>query len=109
MKRFLATSAALLLAEPAQAVDYVACEAMQKSAARINASWGEARGNASTTLKGRHCQELGHKKYDSAWFDCMSAHTPSNAEIDAELVAIRDQYTPKLKQVNDDYAKAGCI
>jgi len=120
--RRLFVAALVLLAGPAQAVDYVKCEAMQKAFGRVTASAEQAEKDAWREIMKRYEEtNCGVKpstmsvdyttKKVLAWYDCASAARTSNSkQMQAELAS--DPNTMSLRaraaKIQADYNKLGC-
>ena len=128
MKRFISGTAAVLAlgATPAQAMDYVKCEAMNKMAARIRFSIGEIRssvgGQSGVAMRnacadhqkefdtylssGEHEQALvAIRAYNTCSEQWMAANDGSWEQKKQAASAIHRQ---RLAQVQRDYEAAGC-
>ena len=112
MKKLLIASAALLLAAPAQAVDYVACEAMQRANDRLVAArqrdLAAAGAKVNRDFQNAKCGQF--EALSSAWSKCLlEAGFPSDEDYRKVHDPIRAQYAVKIEKLQADYTKAGCI
>ncbi len=120
--RRLFIAAVVLLAGPAQAVDYVKCEAMQKALSRVTASaeqvekdvWGEIYDRYTLNNCGLR-PSAGLPGYSTksvlAWYDCSSTTYRANYEkmkkelaADPRVLALRT----RAAKIQADYSKQGC-
>ena len=123
MKRFLSITAAVLAigVTPAQAMDYVKCEAMNKAAGRLRVSSRQAREQVhddyNRTRKAA-CVHQGDVRTMSAkeygaetarWSACSSQWHAANWDaLEQKKAAASAVHTQRLAQVQKDYEAAGC-
>ncbi len=94
----------LLLAGPAQALDYVKCEAIQSAGSRLQASY---RAEVRTLIDGFKEQRCGPAERTIAYLVC--AKEALNDPLLAKQVKRPDEiYPARIQRVEADYKKAGC-
>ena len=112
----------LLLTPAAQAIDYVKCEAMQKAAARVEASQKKAVQPYIQALKGPILEEECGKSPDyledpdsyderrSVYDECTKPGGRAFTRIVAALEAVPEmvEMTARLEKIKADYEKEGC-
>jgi hypothetical protein len=117
MKPFLLVF--LLFAGPAQAVDYMKCEAMQRALERTFASASTDIDKSFAAIIAPKCGkrpdkaliitlgELSYLQEDSKWLNC-SQEAMKGANLGKERKRIEAKWQPKLNKINADIKKAGC-
>ena len=101
--------ALLLLAAPAaNAVDYVKCEAMNKTAARLRLTRdSEAQGAGIRVREVALAAECAELKGDGkAWLECAN-RTGYEEALEASQ-AVKAAYSERLAKIQADYQAAGC-
>ena len=101
-----------LLSAPAMAVDYVACEAMQRANERLQLEQQKeltAAGQKVTRdFQAANCGQL--EPLSAAWNKCLlDAGFPSQEDYTKVHAPIRAKYSARIEKVQADYVKAGCF
>lgn len=109
MKLITLFPAFLLMAAPAaNAVDYVKCEAMNKTAVRLRLTRDrEAQAAGIRVREVLHAAECAELKGDTnAWLECAD-RTGYEEALEASQ-AVKADYSERLAKIQADYQAAGC-
>ena len=114
--RHLIVSAAVLLAGPAMAVDYVKCEAMNNANRRLHIQWDQETTQLAIEIRERKkVEKCGLEPNVSApsfggWIRCGSGISAYRTNADREIaeVPINEKYNTKLNALKADLEKEGC-
>ena len=114
MRHLLAAAAAVLMAGPAMAVDYVKCDSIQKAYGRIKLQQREAKDNAYAATLNRLCPypeaNINPSLYGAAvvaHYECKNISANFN-EARAAMWAAESTYKAKLDKITADYSAADC-
>jgi hypothetical protein len=102
--RRLFVAAVVLLTGPAQAVDYVKCEAIQNAGSRLKASY---RTEGQALIDNFVAQKCGPAQRTIAYLECKK-EVLNDPTLAKQMQKLDKVYPPRIQKVEADYKKAGC-